>query len=139
MNLNSDEDFILNACKTNTLYDIFEKYLSDCLRTTDGESLDEKQRKKSQKKTIFPNLAGFCRYLKISIEDFEKLSGEYPSLFKRIITALEDEALNSDASPSLVSAYLKKRLKYDSVSQSTDKDSSQMQIFFEHDIFEDGG
>lgn len=139
MNLNSDEDFILNACTENKLYDVFEEYLNECLNSPHCESSEEKSKAKTRPKQTFPNLAGFCRYLKISIEDFEKLSNKYPSQWGRILTALEDEALNSDASPSLISAYLKKRLNYEGASQSSNKSSSQMQIFFEHDIFEDGG
>ena len=50
---------------------------------------------------------------------------------------LEDEALNSSLSPTLISAYLKKRLGYASDS-SAESSENQLQIKFEHDIFEDG-
>ena len=139
MNLSSDEEFIKKSCQNEEIYSTFEEYVNNCLCLAAEDNAEDKKKSKGSKKQAFPNLAGFCRYLKISVDDFEKLLGEYPSLFKRILTALEDEALNADISPSLLTAYLKKRLKYDSTSQQTEPDATQMQIFFEHDIFEDGG
>ena len=55
---------------------------------------------------------------------------------KHNLAILEDEALNSALSPTLVSAYLKKRLGYDGTEKRA---SSQLEISFEHDVFEDGG
>ena len=44
--------------------------------------------------------------------------------------------INRDDTPSLVSAYLKKRLGYDG--GKIQESGSQLEIKFEHDIFEDG-
>lgn len=60
----------------------------------------------------FPNLAGFCRYCRIGEDGLVRLKQRYPAAFDFIMTALEDEALNSDKSASLVTAYLKRRLGY---------------------------
>ena len=57
-------------------------------------------------------------------------------MYGKILTVLEDEALNSGLSPALVSSYLKKRLGYDGI--KAQESSSQLEIKFEHDIFEDG-
>ena len=116
-----------------------EDYVSLCISVPEGSENDEKKKTKKPKghKYSFPNLAGFCRYLKISTEEFEKLSADHPIIYERILTVLEDEALNSELSPTLVSAYLKKRIGYESV--PTQKSAVQgLQISFEHDIFEDG-
>lgn len=60
----------------------------------------------------FPNVAGFCRYCGYGEEWFGELKRKFPSACDFILTALEDEALNVDRSPTLVTAYLKHRLGY---------------------------
>ncbi len=83
-----------------------------------------------------PNLAGLCRYLGISMAVFEGLSEPYPEQIARIRDALEDEALNSDMSPSLLSGYLKKRLGYGD--EDTKSDGDSVVVVFEHDALRDG-
>ena len=85
---------------------------------------------------VFPNLAGFCRFIGISTSELEAFGKDNPNDYGIILTVLEDEALNSGLSPALVSAYLKKRLGYDATKAL--ETSSQLEIKFEHDIFEDG-
>jgi hypothetical protein len=139
VNLSSAKNFTENICSEKELCQELDDYIKSCVdasRDVDGE---DSKKSKAKIRRNFPNLAGFCRYLKISVEDFEKLKDSSPSLFQRILTVLEDEALNADISPNLISAYLKKRLKYDSHSSNEDETSTQLQIMFEHDIFEDGG
>ncbi len=94
--------------------------------------------KKDDKKSLFPNLAGFCRFVGIGIGELEDICTPYPELFDKLLTVLEDEALNSGLSATLLSAYLKKRLGYDVAHGHTDAGATQMQIHFEHNIFEDG-
>ena len=53
------------------------------------------------------------------------------------LAVLEDEALNSDLSPTLLSAYLKRRLGYDTPARALAQ-KDQICISFEHDIIEDG-
>ena len=53
----------------------------------------------------------------------------------------EDEALNSELSPTVVTAYLKQRLGYGE-KQETHRASCELpelKLVFDHDIFEDGG
>ena len=85
---------------------------------------------------IFPNLAGFCRFLKISTSELEEVGKKFPEHYGRLLTVLEDEALNSKLSPTIISAYMKKRLGYDKDLPA--QNNPQMEIKFEHDIFEDG-
>jgi len=115
---------IEKLCESERIFEYLNDYILFC----------SEQSKNS--KAFFPNLAGFCRYLNTSVEDFDTAHQEYPSACNKILTTLEDEALNSKISPNLLSAYLKKRLKYDSPTKVSNVD--QLQIRFEHDIFEDG-
>lgn len=71
-------------------------------------------------KEAFPNLAGFCRYCGIGEDGLARMRQRYPEAYDFIITALEDEALNSDKSAALVTAYLKHRLGYGEVPAAAD-------------------
>lgn len=84
-----------------------------------------------------PNLAGLCRFLGISMEAFERLSESHREQIARIRDVLEDEALNSDMSPSLLSGYLKKRLGYGEESVKEGQGESVV-VVFEHDALRDG-
>ena len=86
--------------------------------------------------SLFPNLAGFCRFLNISTSELEELGKNFPDHYNRLLTILEDEALNSKLSPTIISAYMKKRLGYDKTNPI--QSNTQLEIKFEHDIFEDG-
>ena len=81
-------------------------------------------------------MAGFCRYLGISTDELERLSRDFPVQYGRLISVFEDEALNSGLSPTLLSAYLKKRIGYEVAKKSACDE--QIRISFEHDILEDG-
>ena len=86
-----------------------------------------------------PNPAGFCRFLGKGMDFWERLRDEDPKIYSLLCAAFEDEALNSDLSPTLLSSYLKKRLGYGE--QKADEslaDCGQMTLLFEHDILEDG-
>ena len=141
--MNSDQNgrSILALCENGQIYDALEDYIIFC-STIESDfdkqesGSDKKSRKKEARGTSFPNLAGFCRFLKTSLLEFEEANLEYPTECAKILTVLEDEALNSGCSPNLISSYLKKRLGYDSAAKSAQSD--QLQIRFEHDIFEDG-
>lgn len=86
-----------------------------------------------------PNPAGFCRFLGKGLDFWEELSNRDKITYGIICAALEDEALNSDLSPTLLSAYLKKRLGYGEPKDSSGvTDCGQMTLVFEHDILEDG-
>ena len=54
---------------------------------------------------------------------------------------LEDETLNAALSPTLLSAYLKRRLGYADKAAKTEQNETEcglMRLVFEHDIEEDG-
>ena len=65
---------------------------------------------------------------------------KYPEEFEKLFAVFEDEALNSQISPSLLSTYLKKRLGYSDASESTqtEVDTDKIKLIFDHDIFVDG-
>ncbi len=132
-------------CESEEIYTLLEDYILACTTVAETSSTNSSERNSTSNKKAransqkqFPNLAGFCRYLKTGMDDFERLSESYPCAYNRILTVLEDEALNSDLSTTVISAYLKRRLGYDTNAKST-SEHSQLQISFEHDIFEDGG
>ena len=142
--MNLTEDSPSELCEKQCLEDLLQGYVDYCSALSDGEytEFDEApslkaKRKKAAKKASFPNLAGFCRYLGIATEELEEIACKYPTEYRRILTVLEDEALNSGLSATLLSAYLKKRLGYEAPQRNSGA-SSQLQICFEHDIFEDG-
>ena len=139
--MNSDQNVrsVIVLCESGEIYGALEEYILSCSTVKDDFNGQAKGSKKSEtSKNSFPNLAGFCRFLKVSTLEFEQAALEYTTQCARILTVLEDEALNSGFSPNLISSYLKKRLGYDGTPKSTQADA-QLQIRFEHDIFEDGG
>lgn len=114
------------------LLEELNQYLQACRPPPDED------RKKSA--VPFPNLAGFCRHLGWGASDMELLKKSDPELYDRICTVLEDEALNSDLSASVLTAYLKQRIwrAEPSSDKSTVDQGDQLRLIFEHDILEDG-
>ena len=129
--MNSSKGSLLVICQEERIDELLDEYIVFCSAEQNAEG------KKQPSKNAFPNLAGFCRYLGVGINELHELSATHPKEYERIMTVLEDEALNSGLSATLLSAYLKKRLGYDTPSGSA-KSSSQLEICFEHDIMEDG-
>lgn len=146
--MNSAQGSLEELCENGRLEEMLESYLELCASqpSDDGavcteENLTKKPsraRAKEQSKASFPNLAGFCRYLGVGTVELEILAAKYPSEHGKILAVLEDEALNSGLSATLISAYLKKRLGYDSTPRTSSDNDKQLQIRFEHDILEDG-
>ena len=143
---------IEEACLLGILSELADEYLLSCLpkqnEKKEGECIDSEQKGKSTKKRDggdkrepkFPNVAGFCRYFGIGRGKYERLSKKYPEEFEKLFAVFEDEALNSQISPSLLSTYLKKRLGYSDASESTqtEVDTDKINLIFDHDIFVDG-
>lgn len=127
--MNSAEN-ILDTEDGGKILTLLNEYIIACKKS------DSDEKPKATGKETFPNIAGFCRFLKISTSELDELAKKFPEHYGRMITVLEDEALNSKLSPTIVSAYMKKRLGYDRVLPA--QGASQMEIKFEHDIFEDG-
>lgn len=158
--LSSDSiEALEEICKSNLLTELAEQYISGCYGecadssrpssasksgTRSGTSSDgvsgARAASKSARGAKFPNLAGFCRHLGIGTADFELLCDKYPSECGTVLAALEDEALNSGNSATLISAYMKHRLGYGKQlgEQKFQCDSEKYELVFEHDIFEDG-
>ena len=111
---------------------MLEEYLKSC------QSKDEHE-KKSYKQ--LPNLAGFCRAVGCGTAAFSQLEESYPEIADWICAVLEDEVLSFSPSPTLLSAYLKRRLGYTEKPRTETESEAEcglMRLVFEHDIEEDG-
>ena len=134
--MEENENSLEYACKMGTLDKLIEEYVSVCSEACElGESAPKKCSKKLRRR--FPNVAGFCRYFHIGDAEYERLCAKYPEDFERVKLVFEDEALNSEISPTILSAYLKKRLGYEKSSGGAVYDG-QLRVVFDHDILGDG-
>ena len=137
-------ELIQKACDSGALDSLAEEYIVFCHTFKENEEEDEdassSKKKKQNDCTRFPNVAGFCRYFGIGQQKFERLSKKYPEEFEKLSAILEDEALNSEISASVLTAYLKKRLGYSDSDkpEKSEIDTGQMRLVFEHDILSDG-
>ena len=114
---------------------MLEEYIALCHPPIPPEESRPRSRASSPSGDRFPNLAGFCRFLGCSTEEWIAMERDHPIPFGRLRAVLEDEALNASLSPTLIGAYLKRRLGYDN---SSDVRGEQLTVRFEHDIWEDG-
>ena len=62
----------------------------------------------------------------------------YPEYADWLCACFEDEALNAVSSPTIVTAYLKRRLGYDKELIADDGKGGALEVRFEHDVWEDG-
>jgi hypothetical protein len=127
--------------KKLNITDLVEKYVIHCLML-DGENDEEQgsKPKKKGKKSRFPNLAGFCRFYGFTKTDIEKLKTRKPLQYESLCMVFEDEALNSELSPTVLNAYLKRYLGYADKTKGERGmwEGEQIQLVFDHDI-EDAG
>ena len=130
---------ISEMCKSGLLDGLVEDYIGFCHRTH-TPAAEDASKARTKSRTLFPNLAGFCRWLGWGGNEMELLKKTTPDLYDRICTVLEDEALNSDLSASVLTAYLKQRIwrAEPSSDKSTVDQGDQLRLIFEHDILEDG-
>ena len=135
MRIEISESFLDFACKNDVFNKIVEEYVLFC--RDQKEEPDGKLKKGVKQRGRFPNVAGLCRYLGIGDSDFERLRKKYPREVERACAILEDEALNSDVSPTVISAYFKRRLGYDKQGGGEICDGG-LRVIFDHDIIEDG-
>ena len=139
MEMNEGESPLEEACRRGLMRGILDEYIASC--EPPCERADETQEKRVAKRRIeaqrrFPNLAGFCRYLGCNTDELLSLADSHPSELGQIRAILEDEALNASLSPTVIGTYLKKRLGYE---KETDAHAvGDVQVHFEHDIWEDG-
>lgn len=87
-----------------------------------------------------PNAAGFCRFAGATLNDLERLKKSRPGAYEAVCAVLEDEALNSSLSATVLSSYLKVRLGYsgEKAEESSVTDSGQLRLIFDHDAYKDG-
>ena len=121
---------ISSLYRNGLLEGLVEEYLESCRDSGEAEG-------KSRRTMRFANLAGFCRFLGTGLADLEQLRGEFPEEYDRLLAVFEDEALNSCISPTLLSAYVKKRIRY-SCEEEKPFGRKEVSYRFEHDIFTDG-
>lgn len=129
----SSRGIICGLCKHGTLWEQCDEYIVYCSASGSDDG-------KSKRRTRFPNLAGLCRYLGTGLDDLRLLKEIYPDSYDRLLAIFEDEALNSDVSTTLLSAYMKKRLSFAVEEEvKTQKDTTREVCYcFEHDVYADG-
>ena len=121
------------AADDGSIVRVFDDYLLFC--RADGEGGKRKNAGR------IPNVAGFCRFTHTTLSDFERLRSTRPEVHGALCAALEDEALNSEMSASILSVYLKLRLGYAGETEEVSRvtDTGQLRLIFDHDAYEDGG
>lgn len=125
----AERNALIDAARDGSLPRKIKKYLSACRPPPDADPKKESGR--------LPTLAGFCSMLGCGLQSAEELAREFPVEFDYLCAVLEDEALNSARSPTLINTYLKERLHYGERGDAVGADSV-VQPIFEHDILEDG-
>ena len=141
MKISDKERPLARACANGRVYNQLNKYLRYCAEAGLGGSSNEKEgagRSKVKAVARFPNIAGFCRYLKTGTDELSDIAERFPDVLGRIFAILEDEALNAVSSPTVTAAYLKRRLGYDKELIADDGRGGGLEVRFEHDIWEDG-
>ena len=135
----SDKSEDVSVCVTllreGTLFEAVDDYLELCHASASAE--DTAARGRSRLRCRFPNIAGFCRFLGTGLSDVLTFKSEFPFEYDRLIAIFEDEALNSEVSPTLLSAYMKKRMLY-ALNDAPTALPEEVRYCFEHDIFADG-
>lgn len=127
--------------KNLNITELVEKYVIHCLEEcADDNENDESKGRVRNRKTRFPNFAGFCRYYGFSRKYIENLMRKKPTQYESLCMIFEDEALNSELSPTVLTAYLKHHLGYTVKPKTEIKDgeNEHITLVFEHDIKNDG-
>ncbi len=120
-----------SAAERRSLLDRLDDYVASCHPPPGSDQKKNPGR--------LANIAGFCRYLGRAPSDLEALAHSHPSLYGRISAILEDELLNFTSSPTVLGAYMKKRLGYGGETEERQEtDCGQVRLVFDHDIEEDG-
>ncbi|MDD7300915.1 MAG: hypothetical protein PUG87_03090, partial [Eubacteriales bacterium] len=74
------------------------KQLIDAVRSYTDSCAEKNE---ELKKPIFPNVAGFCRSVGISVSAFRSLARRFPDDYLTALAFFEDAAINSGATASL--------------------------------------
>lgn len=121
------ENPLLAAARDRSLRRRLKAYIRDCRPPEDDPRHGGRM----------PTLPGFCGSMRCGTEALEELKREFPALHAHLFAILEDEALNSSASPTLINTYLKEHFGYGE--KPTESASEPLRLIFEHDALEDGG
>lgn len=119
-----DEGIIDSLCQKDRLIKMAEKYISFCLDS-------------QLKKPRLPNICGFFRWLKLSALALDRLKRIYPEKFRTLLMLFEDEALNSELPPSIISTYMKQSFTKDTDGEMQEE-CGPITLIFDHDIKLDG-
>ena len=125
-------------CRRRKLDDKVCEYLEYCKTAMRGEGDDGGRSRAKQPRERLPNIAGFCRYVGTGLSDLSRFSCDFPDEYDKLLALFEDEVLNYECSATLLSAYLKKRLRYASEGEEHKGSLGDVRYSFEHDIFADG-
>ena len=139
MKISDKERPLARACSNGRIYRLLNNYLRSCAEAG-GDDAPKEGTGRTKVKAVarFPNIAGFCRYLKTGTDELSDIAERFPDVLGRIFAVLEDEALNAVSSPTTVTAYLKRRLGYDKELIADDGKGGALEVRFEHDVWEDG-
>ena len=118
---------LISAAKDGSLSKKLEKYVKSCRPPPDADP---------KKEGRLPTLAGFCGKMGCGTSAVDDLQKQCPESFAYLCAILEDEALNSTRSPTIVNAYLKEHFGYGEKAPATEDEA--VRLIFEHDILEDG-
>lgn len=113
----------------NLLPELVERYILSC--RSDAASSKRRER--------FPNISGFCRFCGIGFSELSEIKKRYPERYSSICSVFEDEALNSELSPTVLSSYLKNHLDFSEDGASlSEVNAGELRLIFEHDVEKDG-
>ena len=125
----NDDEIIDEICRKGRLIKLVEKYITACLSP-------------ELKKPRLPNVCGFFRWLKLGAIALDRLKQIHPEKYRTLLMIFEDEALNSELPPSIVSTYMKQSFTHNadkgeesSVSQNN---CGTITLVFDHDMDNDG-
>ena len=123
-----NEGFIDGLCQSGKLIKLAEKYIKFCLT-------------QESKKPRLPNICGFFRWLKLSASALDRLRKTFPEKYRTLLMIFEDEALNSELPPSIVSTYMKQSFAHkdeDDSGTEVRESCGPITLIFDHDISRDG-
>ena len=123
--ITNDEEIIDLLCEGGKLIKKAEKYISFCLES-------------EGKRPRLPNICGFFRWLKLSAVALDKLKRAYPQIFRTLLMLFEDEALNSELPPSIISTYMKQSFVNADEKNEAYENCGPITLVFDHDIKLDG-
>ena len=77
--------------------------------------------------------------LEVSVDTLKKVNAHWPEQYGAMLAILEDEALNTEKSATILNTYLKEHLGFgDKREGDAVISAGRVKVVFEHDIAEDG-